>query len=194
MYFYNFIIIYLAISISNGFLFKDPPLNKSGELNAESKDSLIKYFNTNKTNRRLTYKSFTRLFNSFKWLHGMEDSDIDKLFTDEVKNKKGLMNLNKFLKQSTKCIKITESLYKLRYNNSLNEEKKMTLNELKKVLVVKELDITEELVTTLITDYKFTNEQDISMEEFRKTFVSIMYNQIYTIPVKIALQEMRRII
>ncbi|XP_050531859.1 uncharacterized protein LOC126900283 isoform X2 [Daktulosphaira vitifoliae] len=124
----------------------------------------------------------------------MEDSDIDKLFTDEVKNKKGLMNLNKFLKQSTKCIKITESLYKLRYNNSLNEEKKMTLNELKKVLVVKELDITEELVTTLITDYKFTNEQDISMEEFRKTFVSIMYNQIYTIPVKIALQEMRRII
>ncbi|XP_050533660.1 uncharacterized protein LOC126901305 isoform X2 [Daktulosphaira vitifoliae] len=162
MYFYNFIVIYLAISISNGFFFRDPPLNKNGKLNTESKDFLIKYFNANKTNRHLTYESFTRLFNSYKWLHGMEDSDIDKLFTDEVKSKKGLMKLNTFLKQSTECIKKTESLYTLRYNNSLNEEKKMTLNELKKALLVKELGIAEELVTTLITDYNFTNEQDIS--------------------------------
>ncbi|XP_050524880.1 uncharacterized protein LOC126896273 [Daktulosphaira vitifoliae] len=85
MCFYIFIVMYLTSSFTNGLLYSSYPFNEEGELNDGASSYLEDLFrNNNKSTEGMSYYEFQYLLKSYNWLYNMDDSEIEKLFSDGV--------------------------------------------------------------------------------------------------------------
>ncbi|XP_050521632.1 uncharacterized protein LOC126894563 isoform X3 [Daktulosphaira vitifoliae] len=174
MYIFFFIMMYLASSLSNAFLFTVPPFDENSKLNDTCETELKHIFQTNKHNNEgIDFSSFKYLLLNFKHLHKYNDNEIERLFTNEVEIN-GLMDEKQFLKQVINVVKRIETTIENFYKAFLIHNK-MTITELISALMFVDCQITNERAIQLINIEK-TDPQNISREAFRNIYAKL-YNE-----------------
>ncbi|XP_050533661.1 uncharacterized protein LOC126901306 [Daktulosphaira vitifoliae] len=110
-------------------------------------------------------------------IYTIKDSDIKKLFTDEVKNINEYMDENIFMKQMSKCVIEVETNIRDIYWDSMIDEK-LTIKEL--IIVLKILNVKSEVedVIELMIECNVKNSDDINWIEFRNIFGLAMKRKI----------------
>ncbi|XP_050521630.1 uncharacterized protein LOC126894563 isoform X1 [Daktulosphaira vitifoliae] len=172
MYIFFFIMMYLASSLSNAFLFTVPPFDENSKLTDTSETELKHIFQKSKCHDEgIDFVRFKNLLLNFNFLHKYDEHEIEYLFIEVVGEIYGLMDEKQFLKQAIKVIERIEKLIENLYKISLINDK-MTITELKSALLKAKYTIKDERATELINIEK-TDPQNISRKAFRNIFAKL---------------------
>ncbi|XP_050524870.1 uncharacterized protein LOC126896265 [Daktulosphaira vitifoliae] len=186
MYYYILIIIYIASSFSNGFIFTSYPLKENMELTNSASSALKKFFLYLTKEEGMGCKKCTMILNAFNWVHKINNNEIQKLFKDENISKDEFMNFEQFKKLATKRIIQLENSIEKRFKMVSKGQIMITLKELIIVLRSLHIQFTEDNVIELVSHVndkvperiimEDKGAQRIGMEAFRKIFTTIFHN------------------
>ncbi|XP_050521639.1 uncharacterized protein LOC126894566 isoform X3 [Daktulosphaira vitifoliae] len=171
MFFYFFIMMFLASNLSNALLFESPPLDENYNLIGSYKTKLENMFQISKNfDEGMNFTAFKDILDFFYRLHLLDENQIKSLFTQVVGENK-LMDKDQFLIQVARVVRRIELRIQQYYTQYLHLTK-MTKNQLINAITDADLNITDERATELIK-IEMANAEDISCKEFRNIYAKI---------------------
>ncbi|XP_050535884.1 uncharacterized protein LOC126902542 isoform X2 [Daktulosphaira vitifoliae] len=180
MNFYFFIVMYLAISFTNGFIYNVPLTEPNGKLteNGRLRMSAL-YDNVKQDEEGLSLPKFYWVLKSFQHIHCLNDKQIKAYFNDVVYMKHlGYMTKEQFLDQIAKVFVIVEKIFNNVYKSCLKDNV-MTKTELIKALKECKIELKDSKVTEVMTDFAGQNE-NITFNVFREILGQIIHEKYST--------------
>ncbi|XP_050521634.1 uncharacterized protein LOC126894565 [Daktulosphaira vitifoliae] len=179
MHFYFFIMMYQVSSLSNAFIFADPPFEQESKLTDKCETQLKVIFQKNVIDEEgMDFNKFTTLLNIFVKLHDYNENEIEYLFIELVGDIDGLMNEEQFVLQTTCVVQKIETQIN-EYYNRYTHQHKMTIEVLKEALSAFKLDISDERAIELI-NVERTDAQNISAQAFRNILAKLYIEYTWT--------------